>query len=60
MSERTLSDFLMHGDHQLAAPAPNPAGRLRAKMGLPPREMVPAEGTPAREWLRHVEAGRIG
>ena len=68
MTHRILPDFLTQGDRTLGAPRLTPLTCMRAAMGMPPRETVPPlilssskdEGTPAREWLRHVEAGRIG
>jgi hypothetical protein len=63
MSTRELPDFLLRGDagpESVIPSAPGADARMRAKMGLPRREARPAEGTAAAEWLRHVEAGRIG
>ena len=69
MTQRILPNFLIEGDRQLtplilsssrACRGTKGDTRMRAMMGLPPREVLPAEGTPARKWLRHVEAGRIG
>ena len=57
---RELPDFLTQGDRALGLPQASPQARIRAGLGLPAREVLPAEGTAAREWLRHVEAGRIG
>ena len=63
MSLRELPNFLMHGDPQLnplMRPYAPGTDRMRAMMGMPAHELAPAEGTAAREWLRHVAAGRIG
>ena len=65
---RILPNFLMEGDRERGTPIANPHSRMRAMMGMPPRAPAPPlvqslsqdEGTAAREWLRHVEAGRIG
>jgi hypothetical protein len=60
---RHLPNFLTHGDAQLTplmrphAPGTN---HMRAMMGMSAIERAPAEGTPERDWLRHVQAGRIG
>jgi hypothetical protein len=60
---RHLPNYLTHGDAQLTpmmrphAPGTN---HMRAMMGMSAIERAPAEGTPERDWLRHVQAGRIG
>ena len=63
MSLRELPNFLMHGDAELdrlMLAMRDGEARMRTMMGMPTVEPAPAEGTAARDWLRHVEAGRIG
>jgi hypothetical protein len=60
---RKLPQFLMQGDPVLERLMPgmrDANARMRAMMGMPRREVAPEEGSAAGEWLRHVEAGRIG
>ena len=63
MSIRLIPDLLTHGDEALGLP------RCRSNWieptGKPPRYEGPVEQSHAdalavREWLAHVEAGRIG
>ena len=74
MSLRVLTHFLTHGDAELGLPRPSPAVQMRGKMGLPPDRSAGdgvavlrgADGggasasAAARDWLAHVEAGRMG
>ena len=68
MTQRLPPGFLTRGYGEPAASSASRHGRMRAATGLPAREVLPPfilslskdEGTAAREWLRHVEAGRIG
>ena len=68
MTQRLPPDFLTRGYGEPAAPSARRHGRMRAAMGPRAREVLPPfilslskdEETAAREWLRHVEAGRIG
>ena len=63
MSLRILAEFLTRGDaelERLMLALRDGDARMRAMMGMPKREARPSEESAAGEWLRHVEAGRIG
>ena len=63
MSLRPLPDFLRRGDAELQSLMPGPrddCARMRNMMGMGRLELRPVEGSAAADWLRHVEAGRIG
>ena len=64
MSLRELPNFLMHGDaelERLMLAMRDGEARMRGMIGMGRADPLRPQLSPAaRDWLRHVEAGRIG
>ena len=67
MSLRILPHFLLHGDHAMATPQPQPRNvkgspgpEFPAPRELTRRDVQSNDAQAALDWLAHVRAGRIG